>query len=89
MERIEMVSPTPVVAVTKCGIGIFDMEWWRPRIALFRAVTLPSILSAAEGREFNWFLLLDEDMPIEALSLLRTAIAECGGGRYVLSLIHI
>ena len=83
MEKIEMVSPTPVVAVTKCGIGIFDMEWWRPRIALFRAVTLPSILSAAEGREFNWFLLLDEDMPIEALSLLRTAIAECGGGRYV------
>ena len=78
-----MDSSTPAVAVTKCGIGIFDMEWWRPRIALFRAVTLPSILAATEGRKFNWFLLLDEDMPIEALTLLRAAIAECGGEQHV------
>ena len=74
-----MSTPIPAVALTKCGIGIFDMEWWEPRLALFRAVTLPSMLAAAKGRSFTWFLLLDENMPIEALGQLRQAIQEVRG----------
>lgn len=74
-----MPTPIPAIALTKCGIGIFDMEWWRPRLALFRAVTLPSMLSATRGRPFDWFLLLDENMPTAALKHLRQSIEEAGG----------
>ena len=74
-----MSTSVPVIALTKCGIGIFDLDWWVPRLGLFKAVTLPSVLQAAEGHEFHWFILLDEDMPAGALDFLRTAIEEVGG----------
>lgn len=78
-----MPTPIPAVALTKCGIGIFDMEWWRPRLALFRAVTLPSMLAATQGRPFTWFLLLDENMPAAALDVLRQSITEAGGEKII------
>lgn len=74
-----MHKTVPVIALTKCGIGIFDLDWWVPRLGLFKSVTLPSVLQASEGYEFHWFILLDEDMPAEALESLRTAIDEAGG----------
>lgn len=74
-----MLDTAPVIAVTKCGVGVFDMEWWRPRLSLFRAVTLPSLVSAAKGWNFHWFILLDEAMPTEALETLREAVNEVGG----------
>ena len=74
-----MHKTVPVIALTKCGIGIFDLDWWVPRLGLFKSVTLPSVLQASEGYEFHWFILLDEDMPTEALESLRTAIDEAGG----------
>lgn len=74
-----MTVRLPVVIVTRCGIGVFDMEWWEARLALFRAVTLPSILNATREFELTWFLLLDEDMPPQALSVLREFINEVGG----------
>lgn len=74
-----MSGNSPLVIVTRSGIGVFDMEWWEARLSLFRAVTLPSILNAARGYELTWFLLLDEDMPPKALSKLRAFIRETDG----------
>ena len=74
-----MNKSVPVIALTKCGIGIFDLDWWVPRLGLFKSVTLPSVLQAAEEYEFHWFMLLDEDMPTEALEFLRASIDEAGG----------
>lgn len=78
-----MSTSVPVVALTKCGIGIFDLDWWVPRLGLFKAVTLPSVLQAAERHELHWFILLDEDMPAEALEFLRSAIEDAGGAENI------
>lgn len=74
-----MTEPLPVVLVTRCGIGIFDMQWWEARLLLLRSVTLPSVVQAAKGRQITWFLLIDEDIPSAALTVLRSHIEEAGG----------
>lgn len=67
------IEETPIVAVTRCGIGIFDLKWWKPRLALFKAITLPS-LSRFSDENFTWFILLDTAVPNVVYEELQLAV---------------
>lgn len=64
--------PTNLI-ITRFGIGVFDPRWWQARLALFEAITLPS-LESAMPRDFEWVLLLDQDLPDEILRWLRASV---------------
>lgn len=59
---------------TRIGIGVYDEQWFHHRLALFEAITLPSMASQT-SREFTWLLVVDEQMPPPALARLRESIA--------------
>ena len=44
------------------GIGVFDPEWLRYRLDLFKAVTLPSI-KAQKNSSFRLIVQVDEELP--------------------------
>ena len=48
--------------ISRFGIGIFDEAWFEHRFALFRALTLPSLLSQT-SRDYVWLICVDRDMP--------------------------
>ena len=55
-------SNVPLGIITRFGIGIFDESWFEHRFALFRALTLPSVLNQS-SRDFVWLLCVDQEMP--------------------------
>lgn len=64
---------TPIVAVTRCGIGIFDEKWWAARLHLLKAITVPS-LSRFKGKNFIWFIVLDSSVPTRIYEELHSII---------------
>jgi hypothetical protein len=47
---------------TRFGIGVRDASWFEHRLALFAAVTAPSIL-AQEDQTFQWAIFVDSALP--------------------------
>lgn len=70
-------SSTPIVAITRCGIGIFDEQWWESRIELLRAVTFPS-LSRFGHLDFTWVILLDSAVPNFVYERLQALVQKRG-----------
>lgn len=69
----------PVVVVTRCGIGVFDEQWWKSRLNLFKAITLPS-LSRFAGPNFHWFIAVDAQIPDWVYEELQSETASSGRG---------
>src|SRR5580698_7048852 len=61
--------------VTRLGIGIQNEDWFRSTLALFEAVTFPS-LRAQSCEDFTSLLIVGHDMPASA----RSRLAEIIGG---------
>lgn len=67
-----------LVLVTRMGIGVFDPRWWEARLALFDAITAPSVATVAATRDVEWALLLDQDLPREIYGKLRDIMDKRG-----------
>lgn len=48
--------------ITRIGLGIYDPSWYERAVALFLAVTGPS-LKAQLSQEFDWLIVIDAGMP--------------------------
>lgn len=73
------VVPQQTVILTRMGVGVYDLEWWRVRLSIFDVVTASSV-SAMRGRSIVWYLILDEDVPGEVLDSLHEIISRRGLG---------
>ena len=69
------VRETPIVAVTRCGIGVFDKKWWAARLQLLKAITVPS-LSRFRGRNFHWYIVLDSAIPTQVYEELHSIVSD-------------
>lgn len=69
------VREVPTVAVTRCGIGVFDKKWWAARLRLLKAITVPS-LSRFKGQNFTWFIVLDSAIPNQVYEELHSIVSD-------------
>lgn len=73
---------TKSVILTRMGIGVFDERWWEPRLRLLEIVTASS-LARFRGRNFEWVILLDADIPRKIYGQIREIISRVGLEGYV------
>lgn len=71
------LSSVPIVAVTRCGIGIYDQKWWESRLELLKAITFPS-LTRFEDLNFTWYILLDSAVPNNVYTALQELVQNSG-----------
>lgn len=71
------LSSVPIVAVTRCGIGIYDQKWWESRLELLKAITFPS-LTRFEDLNFTWYILLDSAVPNNVYIALQELVQNSG-----------
>ena len=63
------------VVVMRFGIGIFDERWLDHRLKLFKAITLPSLISQCKDSEFYFGLQVDKNIPEYYYDHLRRLIS--------------
>ncbi|CAM3203631.1 MULTISPECIES: glycosyltransferase [Corynebacterium] len=71
------LSSVPIVAVTRCGIGIYDQKWWESRLELLKAITFPSLTRFGD-LDFTWHILLDSAVPNNVYAALQEMVQESG-----------
>lgn len=76
-----MVAPRLLIG-TRFGLQIQDPDWFEHRIALFSAITAPSMM-AQEDQNFHWVLLVDRDLPSKARSALEDTLAPFDGRAFL------
>jgi hypothetical protein len=62
------------VLATRVGIGVYDVGWFDYRLALFEAITVPS-MAAQTSQDFHWLVVVDQRMPRAARERLDRAVA--------------
>ena len=65
-----MSSELKYIFITRLGIGVYDLEWWRLRQQLFEAFTFPSVSRFFARRNVVRYLLIDSDIPVEVYERL-------------------
>ncbi|TSJ70421.1 hypothetical protein FPH17_11265 [Corynebacterium godavarianum] len=71
------LNSVPIVAVTRCGIGIYDQKWWESRLELLKAITFPSLTRFGD-LDFTWYILLDSAVPNNVYTELQKLVQESG-----------
>jgi hypothetical protein len=59
---------------TRFGLGVKDRAWFDHRLALFSAITVPS-LKAQDDQGFHWALFVDADLPTDVRLCLERLLA--------------
>lgn len=70
--------------ITRYGIGIRNPAWYKYKLELFKAITLPSICVQARDR-FHWLIVFDSNIPHESFQ----AIADATSGHSFIHLVPI
>lgn len=76
-----VLESVPIVAVTRCGIGVYDEQWWRSRLELLKAITFSS-LNRFGHLNFTWYILLDSDVPNSVYEELQQMV-QTNGANFV------
>jgi hypothetical protein len=59
--------------VTRFGLGVHHLPWYESTLSLFEAITYPS-LRAQTSQDFTWLLVVDHQMPRQAMGRLRDIV---------------
>lgn len=62
------------ILATRLGIGIYDQAWFDYRLALFQAITIPS-MTHQTSQDFTWLIVTDTNMPTQARDTVNKATA--------------
>jgi Putative rhamnosyl transferase len=72
---------------TRFGVGVRDREWLEHRLALFSAVTAPSMLAQSD-QGFQWAIFVDPELPADIRDALQSVLAPFSGRAFLQSTPH-
>lgn len=72
---------------TRFGIGVRDREWLEHRLALFSAITAPSMLAQGD-QGFQWAIFVDPELPADIRGALQSVLAPFSGRAFLQSTPH-